>query len=148
MAESMVKVRLRGPDVDEIETLWATALGEKIYRLENSPFCAYGVSWEDLIEAHQVDDEVPEFVRVIEKSGNRTIRVIFDHPLESPESSSVLESLNALGCTYEGMPPRLMSVNVPAESSLSEVTELLTAADCLKWEYADPTFEEITGECA
>jgi hypothetical protein len=45
-----VKVKLESADGD-VETLWATTLGEDRYRLDNSPFFAYGVSWLDVIEA-------------------------------------------------------------------------------------------------
>ena len=42
----MVKVLLQAPG-GEVETLWATPVGEGEYRLENSPFYAYRLSWLD-----------------------------------------------------------------------------------------------------
>jgi hypothetical protein len=35
----------------DVETLWATHLGADAYKLDNSPFYAYGVSWEDVVSA-------------------------------------------------------------------------------------------------
>ncbi len=51
MPDGMAKVRLSNADGD-VETLWASPLGNDLYRLENSPWYAYGVSWQDVVEAH------------------------------------------------------------------------------------------------
>jgi hypothetical protein len=74
------KVLFRVVDEDgsiNVETLWAFDLGQDAYRLDNSPFYAYSVSVGDVVFA-PVDpqDERPTFQRVLEKSGNRTVRVI------------------------------------------------------------------------
>ena len=48
------KVLFRVPADDgsaQVETLWATSLGNDQYRLENSPFYAYSVSWKDVVFA-------------------------------------------------------------------------------------------------
>ena len=48
------KVLFRAPNEDgsaDVETLWATHLGADNYKLDNSPFYAYGVSWEDVVSA-------------------------------------------------------------------------------------------------
>lgn len=34
-----------------VETLWASALGSDEFKLDNSPFYAYSVSWEDIVYA-------------------------------------------------------------------------------------------------
>ena len=88
----------------QIETLWATALGHDEYRLENSPFYAYSVSWEDVVFAPlDPAEDRATFRRVVKKSGNRTVRVIFDPPVkDGNESDQVLQGLVELGCSYEG----------------------------------------------
>jgi hypothetical protein len=48
------KVLFRVPNEDgtaDVETLWATSLGNDQYKLDNSPFYAYSVSWEDIVYA-------------------------------------------------------------------------------------------------
>ncbi|RYE02048.1 MAG: DUF4265 domain-containing protein [Sphingobacteriales bacterium] len=48
------KVLFRVPEDDgtaQVETLWATALGDDQYKLDSSPFYAYSVSWEDIVRA-------------------------------------------------------------------------------------------------
>ena len=72
--EQTVKVLLQ--DGEDVETLWAVHLQENLYRLDNSPFFAYRVSWEDIVETEADEDGVLCFSRVAVKSGNRTVRVI------------------------------------------------------------------------
>src|SRR5262245_8524065 len=112
-----VLFRVTEPDGSaNVETLWAYDLGEDRYKLDNSPFYAYGVSCGDTVLAPY--DEIerrPTFRSVISKSGYRTVRVIFDPPVESGnESDSVLQGLVQLGCEYEGANPRYIVVSIPS----------------------------------
>lgn len=120
------KVLFRVPEDDgsaQVETLWATALGNDEYKLDDSPFYAYSVSWKDTIYAPVDESEgLPTFVRVVKKSGHRTIRVIFDPPVqEGNESDVVLQGLVSLGCTYEGANRGYMSIDLPPGVQLEEV---------------------------
>jgi hypothetical protein len=45
-----VKVALRGPDDGEVEHLWAEALGDGLFRLDNLPWFAYGISADAGVE--------------------------------------------------------------------------------------------------
>src|SRR5438309_647592 len=73
----MVKVRFSDQSGGNTETLWAIPVDGNLYQLDNSPFLAYGVSWQDIIETRVSSDQALEYVRCVKKSGNRTIRVIF-----------------------------------------------------------------------
>jgi hypothetical protein len=109
--EPTAKVMIRTVDDSgeiDVETLWAIDLGEDVYELADSSFYAYSVLWEDKVYApYDEDEKFPVLDRVVEKSGNRTVRVIFDPPVEDGNDSDiVLQGLVALGCSYEGrMPP-------------------------------------------
>jgi Domain of unknown function (DUF4265) len=141
----MVKVGLYGPD-GEFETMWATPVGEHRYRLENSPFYAYSVSWLDIVEARPESDEpsaFPVFERVVEKSGHRTLRLILVPGIdEDPARKRVLEDLAALGCTYEGYNPRYFVLDIAPEHDLARVVHYLNG-NALDWEYVDPSYEEL-----
>ena len=138
------KVMLRGPD-GEVETLWAERLGKNRYRLDNLPFFAYGVSWQDVIETERRDG-TNEFVRVIEKSGNRTVRVILDEPADESETMRrVLDGLTEIGCSLERMTQRYIVVNVPLDVDLETVQVYLNASE-QRWEHADPTYDELYSE--
>jgi hypothetical protein len=148
-ANEMTKVRLRGPNGEDVEALWAVALGEDLYRLDGSPFFAYGVSWQDVVEARKKEqgDDYPEFIRCVTKSGNRTLRVFFkDWRITDSAAGIVLGRLVVMGCSYEGMQPRLACINVPPAIDLASVTRFLAAQSGLQWEYADPTCDQMRQE--
>jgi len=139
--EKMVKVLLQ--DGDEVETLWAVHLQENLYRLDNSPFFAYRVSWEDIVEAEPDKNGVLCFSRIAVKSGNRTVRVITQtYETTSEEAKPFLDGIIQLGCSYEGLQPRLVSITVPSEIELETVVDYLIASGH-DWEYADPTYDEL-----
>jgi hypothetical protein len=134
----LVKVELRSED-GQVETLWAFDLGDHRYKLDNTPWYAYGVSTGDIIEAHRDEPNgFPVFKGVLEKSGYRTLRITSDRDF----SDDLLEQIKALGCSFEGATRRYIAIDVPAKVDLSSVTSFLTARDIL-WEYADPTYEEV-----
>ena len=127
-----------------VETLWASDLGESRYRLANLPFYAYAVSLGDIVSApFNVDEGFPTFARVISKSGNRTIRVILDMPPESAHrSAELLKHIEALGCSYEGAGKSYIALNVPPGVTLAKVTNLLGTFG-VEWEHADPAYREL-----
>src|SRR3954471_2997039 len=109
-AGGWVKVVLRGPD-GEIETPWAERVGPTLFRLDNLPWVAYGVSDDDVIEAAPTADEgVYEFVRVERPSGNRLVRIIF---ADEHNREGVLMRLRNMGCHYEGATRAYVSVSIP-----------------------------------
>jgi Domain of unknown function (DUF4265) len=138
-----VQVKVRFQDDDNVETLWAEQVGPDEYRLDNSPFWAYGVSWRDVVEARRDAEGTLAFVRVVEKSGHRTVRLILDPPADrSPESQAVLDGLVPLGATYEGMHPGYLAIDVPPEVTLERVVAYLTATG-RQWEHADPRYSDL-----
>ncbi|MFN5028037.1 MAG: DUF4265 domain-containing protein [Burkholderiales bacterium] len=141
------KVLFRVPNEDGstvVETLWAFDLGADQYRVDNLPFYAYGVSAADIVLAPFVAEEgFPTFQRVLEKSGNRTIRVIFEPPLApGNQSRGLLDQLVAIGVEYEGANPTYVVLNIPPRVDFREVVTILLNAKA-KWEYADPTYDEV-----
>ena len=151
-AEPNAKVLFRVPNEDgsaEVETLWATHLGADNYKLDNSPFYAYGVSWEDVVSAPFSSEEGhPTFERVVSKSGNRTVRVIFETPVHTGnESDQLLQGLVALGCSYEGASRKYVSVNIPPGIELDAVRNYLIEHQAT-WEHADPTYAVLFPEDA
>ncbi len=141
------RVLFRVPEEDgsaQVERLWASHVGDDCYRLDNSPFYAYSVSWEDVVYAPFDNDEGhATFQRVVSKSGNRTIRIFFDLPVEAGNTSDVvLQGLVALGCSYEGANRKYLSINIPPVVELDAVRSYLIEAQAT-WEQADPTNAEL-----
>lgn len=141
------KVLFRVPGEDgeaTVETLWAIPLGDDLYKLDNSPFYAYGVSWQDVVLAPYDEQEgFATFHSVVEKSGHRTIRILFDAPLEAGNPSDrVLKALLDLGCTYEGANRAYLSIDIPPRIDLQSVRDYLIGQD-VQWEHANPTYDEL-----
>lgn len=135
----MVKIGFRDGDGD-VETLWATPIDSGFYRLENSPFFAYGVSFGDIVEAVPEEDGFLFFARVIERSAHRTVRVLIVP--DSDYADTFYNCISELGCSYEGASSKLIAIDIPLGVSLESVTSYLTSIG-IEWEYANPTYEEV-----
>ncbi len=142
MAEDtkLVKVELRRDD-GEVETLWAFDLGQGQYKLDNTPWYAYCVSTGDVIEAEREDPAgFPVFKRVVAKSGYRTVRITSDTDF----TDDLFEEIKSLGCSFEGANRRYVAIDVPPAVQLNAVADFLTESK-IRWEHADPTWEELYG---
>lgn len=141
------KVLFRIPDGDSgatVETLWAVPLGNDRYKLDNSPFFVYGVSWQDVVFApHDPQEQMPTFQSVVERSGNRTVRLILDPRLAPGNvSEQILDGLKEIGCSFERAHSGYVSVNIPPSVDMGSVRSYLMARDA-QWEHADPTYESL-----
>lgn len=135
------------PEVEgpEDEWLWAEPLGSDRFRLESTPFFAYGLSHGDVVRARGGADHGAgaRFGEVERKSGHRTLRVALDLDLDvdRPEVQRFLDDLLALGCSYESLPPKIVALDVPPEVDEAEVVARLQTQrrdGVLVWEWADP----------
>ena len=143
--QNLVRVLLITDDYKE--SLLALPLGDDLYRLDNSPWFAYGISSSDVVEARPgKPGEPPVFVRVVEKSGNRTLRVYLQNPVEVEQGvfdpgvfkHPTLSRLLQVGCAVEGTNPHYFAVNVPPSTDFDSVCyHLSNSGD--QWEYADPS---------
>jgi hypothetical protein len=146
VSEPTAKVLFRVTESDgsaSVETLWAYDLGESRYKLDNSPFYAYGVSWGDTVLAPHDDAEGhATFQSVLAKSGYRTVRVMFDPPVRRGNASDLtLKGLVKLGSEYERANSQYVVVSIPPNVDLARVVEYLIEREAT-WEHADPTYDE------
>jgi hypothetical protein len=89
------------------------------------------------------DEGLPTYSQVLEKSGNRTVRVILDPPLASGNSSDdLMQELLGLGCTYEGVNPTYLCIVIPPDAEFATVCNRLTSHE-VQWEHADPAYDEL-----
>ena len=134
------KIGIRADD-GTVETPWAFDLGGNRYRLDNIPFFAYRISAHDVVEAVPDADGLPMFQRVVEKSGNRTVRVWLPESADVAPGPSLLADIKRLGCTYGGAYNKLICINVPPSVPLEVIAHRLTELG-VEWEYADPTHDD------
>jgi hypothetical protein len=121
--------------------MWARALGNDLYELENSPFCAYGLNYKDVVLAvAESSSEKPRIRRIERHGGHRTFRFRFPDSVNRSERDSILEKLTGMGTSFEGHEYRFFSVDVPLSTDYQTIRGQLSA-----WE-ADNILEYETCE--
>ena len=138
MSKNQVKIRIQNSQ-GATETVWAKPLGNNKYILDNLPFFAYGLSWQDLVEACPDSDGVLEFKKIVEKSGHKTVRVI---NVEGEISNDFMELITSIGCGIEGATRKFIAIDIPEDVEVDKVIDVV-ANSGYEWEYADPTYEDI-----
>lgn len=144
------KVLFRVPSNDpegndaNVETLWALSLGDDRYRLDNLPYFAYSVSCDDVVYAPFDEDEgFPTFEHVVEKSGNRTIRLFFEKAYEDGNATAlIMEDIVSLGCEFEGANRKFFCINIPPAADFNAVEGYLIK-NSVEFEIADPNYETL-----
>jgi len=145
-AETKAKVLIRSQSFDgeeSAETVWADKVGSDLYRIQNLPFFAYGISLHDTVLA-PIDPSSGQatFERIVSKSGNRTLRLILRKPITSDSKSRKrLQELVEIGCDYELANSTYAVLNIPAAVDVSCV-ERLVGKITGQWERADPATED------
>lgn len=131
-----------GWDGPREEWLWAEPLGGDRFRLESTPFFAYGASRGDVVRAEGGGSQL-RLVASERKGGHRTLRIALDGEvaLDDAQARALLDGVLALGCSYEALPPKIAALDVPPEVDVALVVERLEAQrelGVLIWEWADP----------
>ena len=84
------------------ESFWAAELGGDRYRIENVPCYAYGLNYHDVVEAKAAAPDLkPSVLRVVERSGHRTIRILFGKDVAEEDRLVRLRSLDDLHVSFE-----------------------------------------------
>ena len=115
------------------ERLWAAKVQEGLYRLDNVPFYAKGVSSDDVVLVETLDDELV-FRELIQASGNSVIRV---YVLDLEDVQASRDEFRAFGCESElSNVARLFALEVPAATDFGPVGRLIDAGvNQTRWEY-------------
>lgn len=116
----------RGETPYETERVWAERISDNRFRILNSPFFVFGISFEDEVEAEPYGN-VFKFVRVIQRSGRSTYRIILqnENTIEGAEFLERWEPFRMAGCTFESVNPRYIAVDMPPSADVTALYELL-----------------------
>ena len=110
---------------EKTEALEAVSIKENIYKVLQIPENALGISKGDEIEALVISDEnLPEFIRFTQKSGNQTI-TINNFPSEQTKSK-ILKKLADEFCDFVELDDKV-NVNILKIADLDEIQNLLYA---------------------
>jgi hypothetical protein len=108
------------------ESMWARELGASRYRIENVPFYAYDLNFYDVVEARALaPDEKPSVLRVVERSGHNTLRVIFDDALPEARMLELLKALEPLAVSFERSGEHYFALDLEPEASVDAVRDQL-----------------------
>jgi hypothetical protein len=110
------------------------------YRLDNSPFYAYGVSQGDVVEADHIDGLLT-FRRVNERGGHSTYRVKLAKNRSHSDFMMHWSELEKLGCSFEGSSAserRLYAIDVTPNADVDRVVAILEELESFGfWEYEE-----------
>jgi len=141
------QVRLIGLN-GEAEVVWATVAGSH-FKIQGFPLRVDGISRNDIVEAKPVKLDgygmvgtagVFEFVRVHVSSGNRTLRVLFDSPLQEADPRiDLLDHLSTWHCDFGGNEHRF-TVSIRPDQNIDQVCGYLDSCG-FTWECVNPAGE-------
>jgi hypothetical protein len=129
-----ITAEITGVDGVEGESFWAESLGDDLYRLDNIPFYAYDVHYQDVVRAvPREPGSLPILVEAVRPSGHKTLRVMFDAELEEADVKRLLEGLTARGVQFEHADGYFYALNVPPEGDYQGICTLLWNQENAGW---------------
>lgn len=128
MSDEKVKIKIMLPGSDwytyRAETVWATPLGDNLYRIENPPFFADNISYHDIVFAVDYEGKLL-FKSVRQRSGHSTYRVMPAKDVSFAALIEYIEVLKQLGCTYAILQDHQLALDVPIAGAVAKADELL-----------------------
>ncbi|MBL8920846.1 MAG: DUF4265 domain-containing protein [Myxococcaceae bacterium] len=123
-----------------VESVWADLAADGGYVLDNVPFFARQATFGDRVSASAGEGGL-WFERVLKKSGNSLIRIVF---FEKWRVQQVRDALKSLGCDTEWSERHsLVAVNVPSAVPLASVQEYLRERSTRGWlDYEEPILRQ------
>jgi hypothetical protein len=126
---ALVKVVIRLPGSHDhgiaAETMWAEPVGPDRYQLRNTPFYAYGYSFEDVVECRGEDRGRPVVGRVAQRGGHSTFRLMLAKGVTKRRFDAFWKKLAEAGCGFEKADARLYAVDIPPKADLEAALGLL-----------------------
>ena len=104
------------------EAMWAKPLGDDLYELRNNPFFAYGLNFLDVVHAiARAPDLKPSVLRVVRRSGHRTIRVTFTDDADGDGRAERLKVLHQWRGFHEGADGTYFVIDVEPDGDFAAV---------------------------
>ncbi len=140
----LVKILYAIPDDEEDagsgESLWAFSLGNQLYELQNIPVYAEHLNIEDVVLCDEPNNSIPIIREVVKRSGNRTLRVIFQPDTPDETCVDILWELGKRNILPEKSAHKHFMFNAPPESDYLWARDYLKEKDSegLLWLYEQP----------
>ena len=142
--EKLVKVLYIVPDSEEdageSEGLWAYSLGDRLYELQNIPVYAEHLNVEDIVRCDEPSDGIPIIRELVKRSGNRTLRVIFQPDTPDDTCVDIMWELGQRDILAEKSAHKHFMFNVSPSSDYEWARDYLREKDLegLLWLYEQP----------
>ena len=146
--DELVKVLVELPDhwLWKSESMWARSLGNDLYELGNSPFCAYGLNYKDVVFAiAQPATGKPRICRLVRTAGHRTLRFRFSDNVNRSERDAFLAQLTRLGTSFEGHEYRFFSLDIPPGVDYQPICDQLFAWESERFLEYETCEERVPG---
>jgi hypothetical protein len=111
----------------DVESIWAIPTPNG-HRIDNVPFYAKGLSWNDEIRATRDADGMLHFVEMITPGGHCTVRLWLAN---ESDVQSVRDTLRKMGCSSELDLSRLVAVDIPPNVPYSRIREYLDQQEAI-----------------
>lgn len=138
-----VSLPLGKDDIAEFENVHALSVGADLYRIDNSPFYAYDLSYRDTVRAERSQGRLL-FKETVARGGHSTYRVKLEEGNSHEDFLARFEALSALGVTFEGTSRskrHLYAMDVPPEVDVQRVYDVLTRGEEDSfWEFEEAHF--------
>lgn len=108
------------------EWMWAEAIGNDRYVMDNSPYDIYDLSNRDVVIAKEKGG-VLVFDRVFRRGGHSTYRIKLPRCASHSEFLSFWPEMARLGCKFEGSQGNrpLYSIDVPPGADIKQIYKIL-----------------------
>ncbi len=109
------------------ESLWALPLGNNNYQIKNIPFYAYGLNYDDIVEALPPDtNSKPIIKKLLKQNGHITIRVIFLGDIVKQDAINMMDEITAdKGSGYEGISTKYFAIDIEPDGNYDSILDKL-----------------------
>lgn len=124
---AQIKVALPNHWAVEEEYLWAEPVGEDLYRIENIPFYAYGVNYQDIVTATPSKDDPStlEIGTLKEWGGHQTMRLFFSDKISQEDQEKLIAILADNNIIHQRADDYLIAINIPPGLDAGSVYDFL-----------------------
>ncbi|SIQ98785.1 DUF4265 domain-containing protein [Chryseobacterium sp. RU33C] len=119
---SLIYTDLNGVVSEEL--IWVKPIGNELYQIDNIPFFAPNIAYEDIISIEHEGDKM-YFDNLVEMSGNSTVQLVFFEKNKNLEND-ILNQIESFQCSWEGIEGGgYYSINIPENISYKDVRKFL-----------------------
>lgn len=121
----------------DVENVWVEPLGGGRYRLQNTPFYAFGLAAEDVVTCQDRDARL-WFTKAVSRGGHSSYRIIRFRNVTPDTFKQYWKPLESLGCSYESDGKRYYAVDVPPEVDTQAAYKLFEKGHAARvWDFEE-----------